>query len=400
MSTRTTIRIGSLVDQAMKQRLPGFKRVLEEYTSQFFFFGYRQPVHQHYYATILFQASKSFGGVTCEVGVSRTEDFPYYRFFDRPELGVHGFRARTRHVLKDLEANTTKPYTGPDTLMAALMELTAEAASASHRLVEMAIPRIAREYTLWQPLYAAWQEAESRATEHPERRYPDLVGEVTTRRLLHRLLQSGDFDGFLGPRKFRYREPQYLHCHVFLMAKALAFVDPPEAHEVSRLLLDPGQDPDKILFDPISSLTGRTEQDEAIPLSSRTLERVPQWAFLRSAAALEAFFDQPLVDLTEVKDGAPSAANAGASQPDSPVAVVSPGLSLDELYGDAPVLEGTLGAPEGPELELVAALTEAKPCRRPDPFESILPYLQDDLSGPPPQTSCDPFELLGAQFGL
>jgi hypothetical protein len=402
MSTRTSIRIGSLVDDAMKQRLPEFKRVLEEYTNQFFLFCYRKPVLGHYYATVLFQASKTFGGVTCEVGLSRTEDYPYYRYFDRPQLGVNGFRARTRHVLKGLDSNTTKPYTGPDTLTAALMELVAEAASASNKLLEMAVPRVAQEYSIWQPLYAEWQEAERSAGDNPDRRYRDLVGESVARRILLSVLQSGEYDGFMGPRKFRYREPDFMNCHVYLLAKALAFVEPPEADEVGRLDLDPGQDPERILFDAISALTGRSEQDEAIELPKSILQRVPHWAFLRSFAALEAFFENPVINLEEVKSTVNEPVAVKKVEPAAAVAAV-PGLSLDDLYADTPLIEDPLTQPQLAPLQdlppLEASQVTTSGLKRPDPFEVILPYLTGQAGQEAPKAA-DPFELLGAQFGL
>ena len=396
MSTRTSIRIGSLVDDVMKQRLPEFKRVLEEYTNQFFLFCYRKQVLDHYYLTVLFQASKTFGGVTCEVGLSRTEDYPYYRYFDRPQLGVNGFRARTRHILNGLDSNTTKPFTGPDTLTAALLELVAEASSASKKLLEMAVPRVAQEYNIWQPLYAEWQEAERSANDNPDRRYRDLVGEGVARRILHSVLQGGQYDGFMGPRKFRYREPDFLNCHVYLLAKALAFVDPPEASDVGKLEFDPGQDPEKIIFDPIAALTGRSEQDEAIELPSRILERAPHWAFLRSFAALEAFFENPVINLSEVKTTVKEPP-APAKKPEPAPASTSPALSLDELYGDTPLIDSGLSQPDLPPLD------EPKPAastrKRPDPFELILPFLTGEANQEPPKAT-DPFELMGAQFGL
>ncbi len=404
MSTRTSIRIGTLVDDAMKQRLPGYTRVLEEYTSQYFLFCYRRPVHGHYFSTVLFQASKSFGGVTCEVGVSRTEDYPYYRYFDRPQLGVNGFRARTRHLLKGLDANTTKPYTGPDTLTAALMELVAEAASASTKLLEIAVPRVAQEYNVWQPLYAEWQAAEENASDLPDRRYRDLVGEGVARRILHAILASGQYDSFMGQSKFRYREPDFLNCHVYLLAKALAFVEPPEAHEEGRLDIDPGQDPERILFDPISALSGRLEQDEAVELPRGILERVPHWAFLRSFAALEALFENPMVHLDEVKasvaEAAPAAQKAAV---ESSEAATPAGLSLDELYSDGP-LDSPLESPQLPPLEetspVAASPVAEQGSRRPDPFDLILPYLTGEAAAQPPAPAADPFDLLGAQFGL
>lgn len=402
MSTRTSIRIGTVVDEAMKQRLPGYTKVTEEYTSQYLLFGYTKAVLGHYHSWVLFQASREFGAVTCEVGISRTQEYPYYRFLERPRLGVSGFRARTRHILKDLEARTTKPYTGPDTLTAAILELAAEAASASTRLLELAVPRLSEEYAIWQPLYTEWQQAEALANDNHDRRYPGLVGETVARKILHSTLAGGRYDSFLGAKKFRYREPDFLNCHVFLLAKALAFVDPPELHEVAHLKLDPGQDPDKILYDPIASLTGRTEQDEAVVLPTRILERAPEWAFLRSFAALEAFFDNPTVELAEVKTSVHEPVAPAPSESTAPT-----GLSLDELYGDAPgssvEFDGPAISPleESSDVSLGAPLvsTTAPSHLRPDPFDLILPYLNGNHQETPSQND-DPFELLGVQLGL
>ncbi len=399
MSTRTSIRIGTVVEEAMKQKLPGYTKVTEEYTSQYLLFGYTKPVLGHYHSWVLFQASREFGAVTCEVGVSRTQEYPYYRFLDRPRLGVSGFRARTRHILKGLEARTTRSYNGPDTLISCVQELTAEAASASQKLLELAVPRLAEEYAIWQPFYTEWQQAEALAQDSPDRRYPGLIGETVARRILHATLASGHYDGFLGAKKFRYREADFLNCHVYLLAKALAFIDPPENHDMAQLKLDPGQDPAKILYDPIASLTGRTEQDEAVVLPGGVLQRAPEWAFLRSFAALEAFFERATVALEEVK--------VSVHEPTPVIEESSPiGLSLDELYGESPAPSEELQNLELPPLEessvsLGAPLQpemNTKPSGRPDPFDLILPYLNGEEQEK--SSTGDPFDLLGAQLGL
>lgn len=395
MSTRTSISIASLVDNAVKQKLTGFRKVPEEYTSQYFLLCYRKPVLEHYFAFVLFQASK--GLVTAEVGISRTEDYPFYRFFDRPGIGVNGFRARTRHLLKGLDAVTAKSFTSPDSLTAALLELAAEANSAINKLMEKGVPRIAEEYSLWQPIYAEWQDAERAASSNPDRRYPHLVGEGVARKILHTILQSGKFDGFIGQRKkFRYREPDFMNCHVYLLAKALAFADPPDLHEVSRLELDPNQDVDKILYDPIAALTGRTEQDESVEIAPRILERAPEWAFLRSFAALEAFFENPVINLADVKTSVNEPAPAQQTVVATAVAAkeAPAALSLDELYGDTPLISDSLSGPDLAPLEPLEPAAAARR-ERPDPFDMISPYLSGQET-----RAADPFEMLGAHFGL
>ena len=391
MSTRTSIRIGSLVDNSMKQKLPGYERVLEEYTNQYLLFAYRKPVFGHYFATVLFQAAKAFGGLTCEVGLSRTQEYPYYRYYDQPALGVGGFRARTQHILKNVEATTTRLYTGPESLISNIIELVSEAITSGNKLIEEAIPRIAEQYQLWQPLYAEWQEADKDAQPDPAgNKYPKLVGEKVSREILHNCLRSGRFDSFLGSKKFRYSQPDFLNCHVYLLAKALAFVEPPDPEEMKEIVLDPDQDPDRIIFDPIGALSGRMEQPEAIELSSKMKHRLPEWAFLRSFAALEAFYENPVVELSKV---------ASTTSANIPAPEVKPvGISLDELYGD---VEG----PSEASFESGAAVpaladplppVEIIPQGRPDPFEVFSEYLHKEKKAKSP----DPFDMLGQKLGL
>lgn len=384
----------------MQERLPGYKRFLEEYTSQYLLYGYRKPILGHFYATVLFQASKTFGGLTCEVGCSRTEDFPYYRFFDEPLIGVGGFRARTTHILKGLEATTTKMYTSPDILMGHIMDLVSEAITAGNKLIDETVQRVSKQYLIWQPIYEQWLQAEQQARPNESGlRYGNLIGEEVARRILHDCLRSGRFDSFLGPKKFRYRDSNFLNCHVYLLAKALAFVEPPEENEMKRIEIDPQQDPEKILFDPISAISGRAEQPDAVELSSEILKRVPEWAFVRSFAALEALYDAPTVSLDEVK--------ARVKAPAKPVAATPVGVSLDELYGAVPATApgGNLSGPP-PGVAMGAALgAVSEPLQRPklgkertDPFETFLDYIEGRVA--PPKQEADPFDFLGSQLGL
>lgn len=391
--------MASLVDNAVQQRLSGFKKAPLDYTSdQYLLFLYEKTVLDHYHVTVFFQAAK--GLVTCEVGVSRTPRLPYYRFFDQPTLGVSGFRARTRHLLDGLDAVTTKSYTNPDSLTSALLELAAEANSAYPRLLQLALPKISTQYAFWQPLYTDWLEAEKTPTTHLDQRYRGLVGEAITRRLLHDILLGGQFDSFLGHQmKLRYRDPKFLGCHVYLMAQALALIEPPEISEANHMLLDPGQPPERILFDPIATLTGRSEQGEAVELSPRMLERMPEWAFLCSFAALEAFLDNPITALSDVKatidPPQPSPTTGPARTESSPPQTTSPTLSLDELYGGPSSDETTLDDLP-PLIEELAV--PSKPLR-PDPFECLRPFLFETPEEPatPP---VDPFDILGAQLGI
>jgi hypothetical protein len=396
MSTRTSIRIGSILDSSMKDRLPGYERFLEEYTNQYLIYGYRKPILGHFYAFVLFQASKSFGGLTCEVGLSRNESYPYYRYFDKPTVGVGGFRARTAHVLKGLEATTTRMYAGPDVLLGHVMDLVSEAITAGNKLIKETVPRVSQEYLTWQPLYEQWLKAEETAKSNEQGlRYGNLIGEAVARQILHDCLRSGRLDSFLGPKKFRYRDTNFLNCHVYLLAKALAFVEPPEDHEMQTIEIDPDQDPEKILFDAIGAIAGRVEQPDAIELSSSIQKRVPEWAFVRSFAALEALFDSTTVSLDEVRAHVKSVPK---SKPTGPV-----GVSLDELYGGVPAtapVGGLAGPPPGATINTAPeAPTRYKMGReRMDPFETFLDYIEGRVQ--PEKKEADPFDLLGSQLGI
>jgi hypothetical protein len=379
----------------MRERLPGYQRVLEEYTYQYLLFGYRKPILGHYYAHVLFQASKTFGGITCEVGLSRTEDFPYYRYYDKPELGVAGFRARTTHVVQGLKATTTRLYAGPDVLLGHILEMVSEAIAAGNKLIENSIPRVSAQFRIWQPIYEEWLDAERNArTESKDFRYPSLVGENAARAILHDCLRSGRFDSFLGPKKFRYREPRFLNCHVYLLAKALAFVEPPEPDEMKTLELDPEHNPEKILFDAIGAISGRSEQPEAVELSPEILKRVPEWAFLRAFAALEAMYDSKIISLSEVL--------ASAKPPGSEKNTIKPvGVSLDELYSDT-VVSGNHGLTGPPPIPPGTADFYRPPRpkmgkERMDPFEKFGDYIYGRITT---KKEPDTFDFLGSQLGL
>lgn len=395
MSTRTSIRIGSILDSSMQERLPGYERFLEEYTNQYLLFGYRKPILGHYYAFVLFQASKTFGGLTCEVGLSRNKDYPYYRYYDSPSIGVGGFRARTTHILKGLEATTTRMYAGPDVLLGHIMDLVSEAITAGNKLIEATIPRVAKQFQLWQPYYEEWSKVDKTAKSNTEGlRYGNLIGEGVARRIIHEILSSGRFDSFIGTKKFRYRDPEYMNCHVYLLAKALAFEEPPEPGEFQEIIIDPQQNPDKILFDAIGPISSRIEQPEAVELSSSILKRVPEWAFLRSFAALEALFDAPTVSLDKVKSSLKDPTTSPA-QPSTPV-----GVSLDELYGDVPVAPpaGGLAGPP-PDVAMPQAPKRYKMGKeRMDPFETFEGYVNGTIEPPKPEP--DTFDFLGSQLGI
>ncbi len=377
----------------MRERLPGYERVLEEYTYQYLLFGYRKPILGHYYAHVLFQASKTFGGITCEVGLSRTEDFPYYRYFDEPALGIAGFRARTTHIAKGLDATTTRLYSGPDVLLGHILDLVSEAITCGNTLIEKSVPRVAAQFEIWQPLYEEWLDAEASARpDNNTSRYPSLVGEQAARTILHDCLRSGRFDSYLGPKKFRYRDQRFLNCHVYLLAKALAFEEPPEPEDMKTIEIDPSQNPEKILFDAIGAISGRSEQPEAIELSEKIQKRVPEWAFLRSFAAVEAMYDSKIISLNEVLNSV----RPPTKEESKPV-----GVSLDELYSDvAPSPSAGLDGPAPDPAKAPSQPAQQRPKMgkdRIDPFEIFGDFIEGRAVV---KKEPDTFDILGSQLGL
>ena len=207
-------------------------------------------------------------------------------------------------------------------------------------------------------------------------------------------MSSGQFNSFLGPLKFKYREPDFLNCHVYLLAKALSFIEPPEEKEFQPFEIDPKQDPNKILLDAIGALTGRGEQTEAVKLSPRILDRVPEWAFLRSFAALEALYSKETVALTEVK--------TTVKEPEKTPAEIKPtGICLDALYGSINEENSAveIDLPPQASQSTLSQKTEATQFKtgknRTDPFDLLQEYVEREI-----EPLRDSFEILVAHLGF
>lgn len=386
MSTRTSIRFGAILDSLVRERLRDYQQCFSETTNQSLLYGFRKPVYGHYNAFILIQAARSFGRLTCEVAISRDAEYPYFRLSDQPRLGVAGFRERLRTVLDGRDK--VEVYRTTEHLISVLLELSHKAEVALSQLADRAIPVIVEEHRIWQPLYRDWLEAEKRAVRSEEQRYPGLEGETVAREVLHDTLARGTFDRFLGPLKFRYRQDGFFHCHLYLLARALEFLEPPALPEV--LDTDAEEAPEEIppLPDPIASLTGRQCQKDAVELAVSTSVRTMQYAFLKSFAAVEAFYtdepaDQAIVELPDHKN------------PEE--------MSLDELYQGildspayaSPTVTISAPAPPAPTPEPEPAPEPPSPPQaktapgRPDPFEHFAEFLRED-----------PFESLGLELEL
>lgn len=375
MSTRTSIRFGAILDSLVRERLQDYEQCFSETTNQSLLYGFRKPVWGHYHAFILIQAARSFGRLTCEVAISRESEYPYFKFSDQPRLGVSGFRERMRTLVDGRDKVET--YRTTEHLINVLLDVSHKAEVALSKLADRAIPAIVEEHRIWQPLYLDWLEAEKKAVRSEEQRYPGLEGETVAREILHDTLARGTFDRFLGPLKFRYRQDGFFHCHLYLLARALEFLEPPPLPEVLEAEDSEEEEPEiPLLQDPIASLTGRQCQKDSVELAVSTSVRATQYAFLKSFAAAEAFYteepaaSQTLVDLPDHKN------------PED--------MSLEELYQgilDSPAYAAPTAPPPAPAPPPVAEPAPPSEPLRPDPFEDFNDFLRDD-----------PFEALGLEL--
>jgi hypothetical protein len=283
--------------------------------------------------------------------------------------------------------NYSDQYHSTESLFSLLLGLSRDMEQALGRLSEKAIPKIRENYEVWEPLYEDWVRHEKTASEELGHRYHGLWCETAALESLDKFLRSGKFDRFLGPSlKFRYRQPHVLHCHLYLFARAMEFLEPPDERKapppprpVSENIVGRHRPP---LDDPAPSLLGRIPQEDSIKLSRVMSERTTEFAFLKSLAAMDSLLK---VD----ENGAPI---GNALTTDSWSAV---GQSLI----DAPVYEQ--------EIEEVTNRTAREtPVPTPSPSRAQEPQSRGDLSRfaksrPLPELDDeDPITVLENRLGL
>jgi hypothetical protein len=155
--------------------------------------------------------------------------------------------------------------------------------------MEKALPRIQSTYEKWQQLYNQWLELEEEATGRPGNRYPALSAESLAFEIIEENLTSGHLDRYLGPLKFRYRNPNFMNCHTYLLARGLEFLEAPEPPVEAKVEIPPARKLQPPLEDPISALTGRLPQQHSVPLATAIAKKTTQFAFLKSLSAVETF---------------------------------------------------------------------------------------------------------------
>ncbi len=320
VGSRTPIRFGPAVEQVFRQDLAGYSPLFSEVTSEYLLYGYHRQARDDQHVFVLVQGARFSGNLVSEVALSRRGEYPFYRLSDRPQLGVGGFRERVSLLVSGTDSSVR--YGSQFELQRALRELVSgQTGPALRTLNERAGPVMYREQQTWEPLFKEWLHAEKVAPLSGDRRYPGLANEVEATGLLQEMLMGRKFDRFLGPLKFRYREPSFFNCHVYLLGRGLEFLDPPEGAVRPEVPQAPATDPNgpqrmitwadilgpppppetevrkgperpAPLGDAIAGITGRHPQGMAFDLSPDPQVRYHEYAFLKSLAALEAFYEE------------------------------------------------------------------------------------------------------------
>ena len=366
---RTSVRFGSILSNLIRDRMPYFEEVFSEVTSQYILYGYRKPLSTAYNGFILVQASRTQGRFAMEVGVTRGDTYPYHRLNDYPDIGFKGYREAVFTMLKNY--NHSEEYSNAETLFKSLYSLLKDAEMAMSRLMERTVSRIQSTYDVWQQLYTKWLEIEQHASGLPGRRYPALSAEALAFEIIEEILTAGTFDRYLGPVKYRYRNAHFMNCHVYLLARGLEFLEPPDP-PLNPVTGEPpaGKKVLAALDDPIAGLTGRLPQSYAVELSPATRNKTTQYAFLKSLGAVEALLQldpqgnpvrsdgfqifvagaaQDLIEAPDYIDK--SFAKSSAAAADKPV-YQSPSVYLahDPSHSASPSRESTApAAPQSPE---------------------------------------------------
>lgn len=284
---RSSINFSGILSSLIKERMGYFEPAFHEVSNQFLLYGYKKQLSTSHTGFVLVQASRTQGRYTMEVAVTRGDQYPVHRFYDFPDIGVTGYRESVPAMTKGY--NHAEDYPNGDALFRNLYSHLKDAELALSRLAEKTLTKTQRQYDEWNNIYNTWLELERKADGPPGSRYKGVEAETLAFDIIDKTLARGLFDRYLGPLKFKYRNPAFLNCHVYMLARGLEFVEYPD--EKSRVEI-PNAPPQKKLpdplDDPITALKGRQPQATSVTLSQVTAERMTQFAFLKSLSAVEA----------------------------------------------------------------------------------------------------------------
>ncbi|MGI5843583.1 MAG: hypothetical protein ACOX9B_05340 [Candidatus Xenobium sp.] len=315
--SRTPIRFGAAVDSIFRSELNGYLPLFSEVSSEFLLYGYHREARENQYFFIMVQGSRFSGNLVVEVAIANRPEYPYYRLSDNPQIGLVGFRERVAVLMTGNDYSWR--YSSQEELQRILRDILVSQGSPALRSLSDAVRQVLyREQQTWEPLYLEWLEAEKEARPGADRRYPGLANELEATQCLQEMLMGRQFDPFLGPLKFRYRDPKFFNCHLYLLGRALEFLEPPESEDIPEApapeaapeverpqrmitwadILGPISKPEPVkkkkelplpLNDAIAGITGRHPASLAVKLSRDPQARSREYAFLKSLAAVEAF---------------------------------------------------------------------------------------------------------------
>lgn len=316
IASRTPIQFRPAVEAAVRQSLPEYEQIINDTTSEYILLGYHRLVRDERHIFMLIQGARYSGRICGEIGISHVNKFPYYRLSDEPNLGTLGYRERVGKLVNGQDF--AHAYGSNSELVKVLRDLVGGYLVQSMRLIgERTEFEIEKAKSTWLPIYEEWQLAEDSMELGAERRYPGLVFEDEARAFIQNALVSHQYDRFLGPLKFKYRDAKFFSGHVYLMARGLEFLTPPKA---AKQAADPAQaapetsakrmitwadilgpvpspktpaydvkkDLPEPLGDAIAGITGRHPQSSCVTLSSSDEARRLEYAFLKSFSVVEA----------------------------------------------------------------------------------------------------------------
>jgi hypothetical protein len=284
---RSSVNFGNILNGLIRERMPYFEPAFSEVSNQFLLYGFKKQLSTAHSGYILVQASRTQGRYALEVAISRGNSFPIHRLNDFPDIGVVGYRESVFTITKGY--NHSEEYPNGDALFKLLYAQLKDAELALSRLAEKVLGRTQRQYDQWAKVYEQWLTQEKTASGPHGARYPALSAEHLGFEIIEKILTSGMFDKYLGPLKYKYRNPNFMNCHVFLLAKGLEFVEFPDHNsQVPMQYAPPEKKLAPPLDDPIAGLTGRHPQADSIEFSQITAQKMTQYAFLKSLSAVEA----------------------------------------------------------------------------------------------------------------
>ena len=327
IASRTPIQVYPAILDAVKLYFNGYRETFKFSTKDSLIFGFSRQKDKDCYQFLLIQAAKYKGCINAEVAVSPVKRYPYYRRRESLPLGTFAFRERCSLMVKDEDFSFG--YNGINLDRVLSICLGNYAVPAMHRLYDETRADASMAAHVWDTIYSDWQEAESKADFISDKRYPDLEYEEEASRFISQeVLGSGRFDRYLGPLKLCYQDSDFFNCHVYLMASAMEFVQPPampkqeqEAYSNPQLasngqkvitwrdilgpaepvvtaqkpkpMLRANEDWREPLEDPIAGVLGRQDQSTCLSLNDQDADmRLKEYAFFKSMSALEVIMNR------------------------------------------------------------------------------------------------------------